>query len=312
MVARKHPSFSQALDFPSFSQAINCFVSFNFGPGFPNVVLEVIPGQRVQSPAVPQRTGFQFGGWFLETDFITEWDFNNTVCGRSFTLYARWIAVAFNITYFLNHGINHPDNPGTYTVEDPDIVLENPTRGEDEFIAWYEDAMFSRAPIEIIRTQNARDVYLYARFLSRRTVVFDSPEVVDSRYEGDPKLFLEPNGASLRYEAGQPVMERGLENQAFISLFTREGWCGNAFLLPENQIGSDFEATCSGSITRSKLADIENSAVRALTSKAFQKVDTRVYNPRSDNLLIEITVRGGAALTLAREGALWQNQRERS
>ena len=132
---------------------------------------------------------------------------------------------------------------------------------------------------------------------------------MSDRFEGDPKLYLTPNGAELYYMGGQPVMERGLENQALISLFTRDGWAGNVFLPPENRIGSDFEVTCAGSITRSKLADIENSADRALSSKAFSRVDTRARNPTSNHLRVEITVSGGGVITLTREGALWRNQR---
>jgi hypothetical protein len=130
-----------------------------------------------------------------------------------------------------------------------------------------------------------------------------------NRFEGDPKLYLTTNGAELRYEGGQPVMEQGLENQALISLFTRQGWCGNVFLPPENHVGSDYEAACAGSITRSKLVDIEDAAVRAMQSKAFQQVDATAYNPKTDNLRVEIAAKGGGVLSLSREGGLWRNQR---
>ena len=130
-----------------------------------------------------------------------------------------------------------------------------------------------------------------------------------NRFEGDPKLYFTNNGAELRYEGGQPVMEQGLENQALISLFTREGWCGNVFLPPENHVGSDYEAACAGSITRSKLADIEDAAVRAMQSKAFQQLDAEAVNPRSDTLIVRITGGPGGALSFTREGGLWQNQR---
>ena len=170
--------------------------------------------------------------------------------------------------------------------------------------------MFSRLPTGVIKTQEARDILLYARFHVERKII-EASEAPQEFYDGDPKLYLGPNGANLCHKAGQPVMERGLENHALISLFTQQGWCGNVFLPPENHIGSDFEETCAGSITLSKLADIENSAVRALASKAFQKVDAEAQNPKSDNLRVEITVHGDRALSLTREGSLWRNQRER-
>ena len=124
-------------------------------------------------------------------------------------------------------------------------------------------------------------------------------------FEGEPKLYLTPNGANLLYQAGQPVMERGKENQVYISLLTKKGWCGNIFLLPENNIGSDYEETCAGSITLSKLADIENSAIRALTSKTFQKVNAEAKNPNADNLDVKIYIHDDS-FNLSREGIIWK------
>jgi len=311
MIARVPPSFSQAQGFPSFSQASNCFVTFDFGAGFPLFILEVVPGKKATRPAAPPRTGYTFGGWFTDAGHTAEWDFNTTVGGDNFTLYAKWTAVDYSITYYLNGGINDPLNPASYTVEDPDIALEKPSRGEDEFVAWYEDVMFSHNPIEVIHTQNARNVLLYARFLAaRKKTVIAAQEPKTNRFEGDPKLYFTDNGADLRYEGGQPVMEQGLENQIFISLFTRRGWAGNVFLPSENHVGSDYEETCAGAITRTKLADIEDAAIRAMTSKAFKIVNADAINPRADTLLVRVTVGPGGVLSFSREGGLWRNQIE--
>jgi uncharacterized repeat protein (TIGR02543 family) len=310
MIARQYPSFSQAQEFPSASQASNCFVTFDFGADFPPFVLEVIPGRKFTKPSTPPITGYYFGGWFADAGRTEIWDFNGIAGGDNFTLYAKWEAVIYYITYYLNGGANHPANPAAYTVEDHDIELFKPTRRGDAFVAWYADAEFL-IPVEVIRTGDAVNVSVYAKFIAERKTVFAAKEAATDRFEGEPKLFLTPDGAEIRYVAGQPVMERGLENQALISLFTREGWCGNVFLPPENKVGSDFEKTCEGSITLSKLADIENSAERALSSKAFQQASAAVSNPKSDNLRVEATVKGGGAFSLVREGGLWKNQRER-
>jgi hypothetical protein len=129
-------------------------------------------------------------------------------------------------------------------------------------------------------------------------------------FEGDPRLVLTPDGSDLDYRGGQPVMDQGLENQALISLFTREGWAGNIFLPESNGVGSDFEATCLGTITLSKLANIENSAERALTSNAFPDVTVTVTNPKADHLRVEALLGAGLTLSLTREGTLWRNQAE--
>jgi phage gp46-like protein len=114
--------------------------------------------------------------------------------------------------------------------------------------------------------------------------------------------------ADFRYIAGNPVMDQGVRNAAIISLFTDEGWGGNVFLPPESRIGSDFNKLCKGTITLSRLADIENAAVRALQSKLFPKVEAEARNPDGDHLEVNIKIGSGGSLSLNRESALWQAQ----
>jgi hypothetical protein len=107
-----------------------------------------------------------------------------------------------------------------------------------------------------------------------------------SGYDGDPKLILTEDGAELVYNDGQPVMDSGLENNALIGLFTAPGWIGNTLFGPDQQIGSDFESQARGTLTLSKLADIENAASRALESDV-QKVTENtasVINPSGNQL----------------------------
>jgi hypothetical protein len=114
--------------------------------------------------------------------------------------------------------------------------------------------------------------------------------------------------SDFKYIAGQPVMTAGVHNAAIISLFTDEGWEGNVFLPAESRIGSDFNKLCKGTITLAKLNDIENSAVRALQSKLFPKVEAEARNPDGDHLEVNIKIGSGGSLSLNRESALWQMQ----
>jgi phage gp46-like protein len=111
------------------------------------------------------------------------------------------------------------------------------------------------------------------------------------------------------YIGGQPVMDQGLENMAMISLFTGQGWCGNLYLDPDEQIGSDFEATCRKSVTlQSITADIPNAADRALKSDYFPERVIAVTNPRSDWLHLAITLGPGNTITLDKRGMNWLAQ----
>ena len=105
-------------------------------------------------------------------------------------------------------------------------------------------------------------------------------------------------------------MDQGLENEAQIRLFTRDGWCGNVFLRPENQIGSPFEAEIIGqAITLSGMEKIRNLADIALNGPAFPDRKITVDNPTSDRvLLVSDLGPGKAKLSFQRNGANWAAQ----
>ena len=128
------------------------------------------------------------------------------------------------------------------------------------------------------------------------------------RFSGDPRLILGVNGWTIDYEGGQPVMDAGLENFVIISLFTRPGWCGNAYLSPAEQIGSDFLDTCAQALTLQTLADIENAALRAVASDAFEGTTVSVVNPNGWDLQVTFNFANGEQLKLFRKALLWANQ----
>lgn len=109
-------------------------------------------------------------------------------------------------------------------------------------------------------------------------------------FEGDPKLTLDENGSAMIFKGGQPVMDRGLENLALISLFTRPGWAGNIFFAdPNQQIGSDFEEAANQPITLQALNDMQDAAEKALNNPAFGNVTVTIQN--SNGYHIDIIIR---------------------
>lgn len=131
-----------------------------------------------------------------------------------------------------------------------------------------------------------------------------------SRFQGDPRLVIGPDGSSLQFAGGQPLMDQGLENLAIISLFTAKGWCGNTFM--KSDIGSDFEALCNQPLTKSSLVLIKNAATLALGDVAFGSVAVQVANPTGNNLNITIQIEppGGnpQEVSLQRNGGNWLSQ----
>ena len=66
------------------------------------------------------------------------------------TLYAKWNVVNYKITYVLNGGQNHSNNPATYNIEDANITLNYPTKSGYTFNGWVlQDASFAQKDITI-------------------------------------------------------------------------------------------------------------------------------------------------------------------
>ena len=131
-------------------------------------------------------------------------------------------------------------------------------------------------------------------------------------FQGDPAIKITKNGATLVFIGGQPIMDAGVENQALIALFTEKGWPGNHLLSPESQIGSDFAKLARGSITLSKLALIEQTAVAALQADIFGTVTAVASNPESwqveVRILIEPPGREQTEILLVSNGQNWISQ----
>ena len=114
------------------------------------------------------RTGYTFLGWQDEKDnkylYATTspqflWKYTAPM---QFT--ALYSAIEYSIEYNLNRGTNNSRNPETYTIESPEITLENATRTGYTFAGWYNNADFSGDPVEKISTGTYGNITLYAKW----------------------------------------------------------------------------------------------------------------------------------------------------
>lgn len=137
--------------------------------------------------------------------------------------------------------------------------------------------------------------------------------------QGDPALVLTENGSDIEFKGGQPVMDQGLQNAAFISLFTTSGWWGNDLTEDANkQIGSDFEEVARQAITVTAIRKIQAAAERALKwmvdSGLALATAARATNPRTGQLDVGVGIqspsRDVSILAATRHGANWIAQRD--
>nr|MBP3282338.1 InlB B-repeat-containing protein [Treponema sp.] len=115
--------------------------------------------------AAPTRTGYKFSGWYETEDFA-----GSSTAGiesGSFgdkTLYAKWEAVSYTISYVLNGGENSSENRSEYTIESDSITLASPSKTGATFLGWYETENFSGSKITSIPKGSVGNKSFYAKW----------------------------------------------------------------------------------------------------------------------------------------------------
>lgn len=122
-----------------------------------------------ESPAVQlkpaTKSNYEFAGWYLDEALTTPLE-NNTLDPQALTgditLYAKWTAASYPITYECNGGQNSPENPTSYTVEDGTVALHEPTYSGFIFRGWYDNAELTGDAVDSFSAKKAEPLTFYA------------------------------------------------------------------------------------------------------------------------------------------------------
>jgi phage gp46-like protein len=83
-------------------------------------------------------------------------------------------------------------------------------------------------------------------------------------FDGDPKMYSTGGESDLLIADGQPVMDEGLENAVFLSLFSTTGWWGNAVSSEDEKLGSELQTVLRRTLNNAARLDAEQYAKDAL------------------------------------------------
>jgi uncharacterized repeat protein (TIGR02543 family) len=132
------------------------------------------------------RDKYVFGGWNTQADGKG----TNYAEGAAFTdnadttLYAKWIPDGYTITYDVDEGTNHTNNPATYTIETETIELLAATRTGYTFVGWY-DAESEGNKVTHIEIGSSGDITLYARWeIKSYTISYDKNDATGGTVPG--------------------------------------------------------------------------------------------------------------------------------
>ncbi|MCQ2104818.1 MAG: InlB B-repeat-containing protein, partial [Fibrobacter sp.] len=95
-------------------------------------------GTRAVKPEEPSAAGYIFDGWYTSNLYNIPFSFVTEITGNT-TVYAKWNAVSYTITYHLDGGVNSKLNPSVYTEEYGTILFEPAVKDGFVFEGWFAD-----------------------------------------------------------------------------------------------------------------------------------------------------------------------------
>ena len=166
-------------------------VTFDSKGGTPVDSQNVIINHTAEKPQNPTKEGYTFDGWYYEGE---EWSFIGFNVSDDITLYAKWTAKKYTISYVLNEGVNNENAPTEYTIE-TGAELFAPTRDGYTFDGWYFDEGFENIA-ERISKGTSGDITLYAKWTAKKyTISYVLNEGVNN--ENAPTEYTIETGAEL-------------------------------------------------------------------------------------------------------------------
>ena len=174
-------------------------ITFNMNGHGTNIspLNNVAYGATISKPTDPSEIGYEFDGWFMDTEFSTAWDFDNDIVIENTTLNARWTPKRYTITY-KDNGNNdfsgtHDEGYPTIHVYGTETVLKSASKDLYSFVGWFINSDCSGDPISSIEPESyTQDITLYAKWeqacLAKGTLITmadGSKELIENINRGD-------------------------------------------------------------------------------------------------------------------------------
>ncbi|MEQ7799306.1 InlB B-repeat-containing protein [Pedobacter sp. ASV1-7] len=182
-------------------------VMFNSNGGSSIDDLDIVYKSLVTTPTAPTRTGYTFGGWYKEAALTNLWNFETDVITKATTLYAKWTAINYTVTFQSNGGSGVAALQAAY---DSHILAPTaPVRPGFFFAGWYKEATLTNLwnfDDDLIKG----NLSLYAKWNDpSQSITFD--QIANQLY-GAPAFVLTAVASS-----GLPVSYEALTNNISIT-----------------------------------------------------------------------------------------------
>ena len=139
---------------------------------------EVTAGAKATTPTAPTRKGYTFKNWCSDIDCKTEFNFNTAITGN-ITLYAKWEANKYTVTFNANGGAGTmADQQFTYDQE-ATLNTNSFTREGYTFAGWSETAKGTvqygnGAKVKNLAESGSKTLYAVWTQIQKYTITYDS------------------------------------------------------------------------------------------------------------------------------------------
>ena len=149
-------------------------------------------------PSNPTRTGYTFAGWYYEADLVTPVSWDREMPSMNFTLYAKWTANNYKITFDAGEG--------TATGTSLDVTydktlgaLPTATRPNYIFLGWYTAASGGTQYTADTVYKNTSNITLYAHWQIKATIASSNVTITDktTTYNGSGVTLAMSNNLGL-------------------------------------------------------------------------------------------------------------------
>jgi uncharacterized repeat protein (TIGR02543 family) len=162
----------------------------------------VVQGGRASIPSGVTKEGYAIAGWYKDSGFFTEWDFDTDTVNANLILYAKWTAVSYRITYELNGGTQGANPATSYTIESA-VTLPTPAKAGSIFDGWYGNEGFTGEAATQIPAGSTGDKTFWAKWSPAGTAGITVQYWIN---EQGHIAFTNGTSASVTTAAGQSVV----------------------------------------------------------------------------------------------------------
>lgn len=168
-----------------------CGIYYPSGNGYEKITSYALQSHS-QTMDIPEKSfrGYTFGGWYEDEGLTIPFTSVDMSIGKDWYVYPKITPIVYTITYEMNGGVNDPENPNGYTIEDKKITLQPPTKEGYKFSRWYILSGGKKVTITEIDASDLKNVKVFAEWSEQEYSI--TYENVDKH--SNPSIYKASNG----------------------------------------------------------------------------------------------------------------------